>query len=252
MKRRDGELGPGGVGDGLPALPTGEPVLHRWFVIAMLILVPIGIGVTVWAFMSVRTTDLPAAARHPPGSATVTHDRGDAALSQVDESEPGPDCAEGITLVGDEGQRATARRALAAVCQLIQREDRLAVAGEGLSTWIGQAGVLRIAVFELTGVDDSARLDEGRVVIELNAKFQFEDATRAAPAVIHELVHLAHGMPGRVVTAQAELAAVEASAVACSELVLDDDPPRVCSDARELLEAEDPLAELVAAGFLST
>jgi predicted RNA polymerase sigma factor len=27
--------------DGLPTLPTGEPVLHRWFVVALLLLAPV-------------------------------------------------------------------------------------------------------------------------------------------------------------------------------------------------------------------
>jgi hypothetical protein len=53
-------------GDGLPTLPTGEPVLARWFVLTMLLLAPIAIAVTVWAFLSIpraRRCRLRSAAR---------------------------------------------------------------------------------------------------------------------------------------------------------------------------------------------
>lgn len=62
--------------DGLPTLPTGEPVLARWFVIAMLLLVPVGIAVGVWAVMSIQREPLPPAERRPPGGPEVTIDRG--------------------------------------------------------------------------------------------------------------------------------------------------------------------------------
>ena len=39
--------------DGLPTLPTGEPVLHRWFVILLLVLAPIALAVTAWALLSI-------------------------------------------------------------------------------------------------------------------------------------------------------------------------------------------------------
>jgi len=39
-------------GDGLPTLPTGEPVLARWFVIVMLLLAPVAIAVTVIAWQA--------------------------------------------------------------------------------------------------------------------------------------------------------------------------------------------------------
>ena len=242
---RVGSPGPGGVGDGLPALPDGEPVLHRWFVLAMVGLVVVGLGVIVWALTAVRGTDIPPAARRPPGDDEVTHDRGDAALGSDTTAEAGPSCAAKIDVVGDASARATARRALGAVCQLLQDDD-FAVASEGLDRWVEQDGALRFAVFELTGVDDSARVDDERLVIELNAKFQFEDGARAAPAVVHELVHAAQPWP---VTAADELRAVELTDLACDQLVLGDEPPRVCRDARELLEQDDPLGALVGAGF---
>lgn len=240
---------PGGVGDGLPSLPSGEPILHRWFVLAMIPLVVVALAVTVWAFAAGRRDPLSAAERRPPGTAEVTHDRGGAALAESTESVAGPGCAAGIDLVGDAGGRATGRRALAAVCQLLAGRD-LETAQEGLRNWVEHDGVLRVAVFELNGLDSSARVEDGRVVIEVNGKFQFEDATRAAPVILHELVHLGQGWPGKPVTASQELAAVRAQAQACDVLVLRE-PPRGCLDVNELLNASDPLGQIRDAGYVS-
>lgn len=244
--------GPGGVDDGLPTLPDGEPVLHRWFVITLLVLVVAAVAVGAFAWLSISEPTIDPAARRPPGSTAVTHERGDAVLNRVQTAEPGPDCAAGITMVGDAPARATTARALEAVCPLLGREE-FAVAREGLARWQRADGVVRIAVFELTGVDSSARLDDSGdaelLVVELNAKFQFEPAERAAPAVVHELVHFARGMPGAAVTAGAELEAVRAQAAACGIMSFDAEAPRGCRDARALLDADDPLAQLVAAGY---
>lgn len=236
------------VGDRLPTLPDGEPVLHRWFAIAMLVVVPLGLAVVGWAFLRIGRPAIEPAARRPPGTETVTHDRGVATLNEDRTTEAGPGCAEGVTVVGDRGARATLRRALAASCQLLEDEDQLP-AREGMANWLAHEGVVRVAVFERTGVDSSARVEDGRVVVELNAKFQFENAERAAPAVVHELVHLALGFPGEPVTATSELVAVQAQHRACERLVFAADPPRGCRDAEELLAEDDPLAALVAAGF---
>lgn len=234
--------------DGRPTLPTGEPVLARWFVLLLLPLIVIGIGVIIWAFLAIEAEPLPVAERRPPGSATVTHDRGEAALNDVRQLEEGPGCAQGITLVGDAGARAAGRRALGSLCQLVTTGSFPAVE-EGLERWAAADGRLRFAVFELTGVDSSARIEDGRPVVELNARFQFEDATQAAPFVAHELVHLAGEWPGAAPSAEQELAAMEAQDAACQRLVFRDQPPRGCVDAEELLELEDPVAALRAAGY---
>lgn len=240
--------GPGGVDDGLPQDALGAPLLHRWFAIAMVVLVPAGLIVVAWAFLSISRPRIDPAARRPPGSATVTHERGDAALNQIRSAEPGPACAAGITVVGDASARATARRALEEVCRLLPR-DGFAGARRGLQRWATAGGVLRMAVFELTGLDSSARTEDGAVVVELNAKFQFEPGTRAAPAIVHELSHLAGDWPGQPVTAEAELDAVRAQLAACQRLGLTRDPPRACRDARELLAEPDPVGRLRAAGL---
>jgi hypothetical protein len=235
--------------DGLPTLPTGEPVLQRWFVIAMLVTVPIAIVVTVWAFLSIPRDELSPAERRPPGGAEVTIERGAAEFGATTEVEVGPVCAERIELVGDAGTRATSRRALTATCDLL-RSERFATARTGLTEWIRADGLLRVAVFEFAGVEGSARIEDDRLVVELNAKFQFEDASRAAPELIHQLTLIGQeDWPGAPLPATAALEAAEAQAEACERLSFPDDPPRGCRDVEELLAADDPLALLLDAGY---
>jgi hypothetical protein len=236
--------------DGLPTLPTGEPVLQRWFVIAVLVIVPIGIAVTVWAFLAIPRDELTPAQRRPPGGSEVTINRGDAQFGASTETETGPSCAGAITLIGDRGTRATSRRALEATCELL-RSGRYPTANEGLRAWLRSDGLMRIAVFELSGVEGSARQEDGRLVVELNAKFQFEDASRAAPEVIHQLTLLGQeAWPGAPVTVTAALEAAEAQADACAQLTFDGPAPRGCRDVADLLASDDPRGQLAEAGYL--
>lgn len=235
--------------DGLPSLPTGEPVLARWFVVLMLVLVPVAIGVTVWALTAIPRDELTAAERRPPGDAVVTIDRGEAQLGQTTEVEPGPSCGQNLQLIGDDGTRAASRRAMAATCDLLRSGD-FPQASEGLRRWIRADGILRIATFQLSGVESSARHEDDRIVVELNAKFQFDDAALAAPALIHQLRLLAApGWPGAPLTAADELAAAQDQHLACERLPRGATPPRGCTDVAELLAEPDPLASLIAAGW---
>lgn len=235
--------------DGLPTLPSGEPVLARWFVLVMLLLVPVGIAVGVWAVLSIPRDPLPAAERRPPGDAEVTIDRGRAELGATRDVEWGPACGQSIELVGDGSGRATVRRALDAACTQL-RTGRFPEAQDGLRAWTVSGGRMRVAVFELSGVDASARVEDGAIVLELNAKFQFEDAVRAAPAVIHQLTLIGDPTwPGLPITAERELLGTQAQALACEQLRFRDDPPRGCLDVAELLADPNPLAALTAAGF---
>jgi hypothetical protein len=237
--------------DGLPTLPTGEPVLHRWFVIAMLVLVPLALAVSIWAATQVfgRET-IPPADRRPAGDAVTTVDRGDAVLGTIEESEPGPSCGASVRMVGDEAARGLAARALGATCALLRSGD-FPGAEVGLREWATTRGQLRFAVFERSGVESSLRAtDDDRIVLELNASFQFEDSTRAAPAIIGQLTLLGQpSFPGAPVTAGTALAAAEAQALACQRLVFRDDPPRGCLDVEELLAEPDPRGSLVRAGY---
>jgi hypothetical protein len=236
------------VDDGLPTLPTGEPVLARWFVVVMLLLIPAAIGVTIWAVLSIPEGDIDAAERRPPGTAEVTYDRGDAMLGETLDAEAGPACAANMELLGDEGGRAAARVAMRAVCEAL-RTPGLDEARDGLRAMAG--GQLQFAIFERSGVESSTRVEDGTPTIELNAKFQFEDAARAAPVVIHELTLLGGEFPGQPVGALAALRATEAQLLACDslDLLAEDDPPRGCLDAAELLEQDDPVEQLLDAGL---
>lgn len=239
--------------DGLPTLPTGEPVLHRWFVIAMLILVPLALVVSIWAATQVfGREEIAPADRRPAGDERTTVDRGEAVLGTIEDSDPGPSCAASGRVVGDRGARAAATRALGATCSLL-RSGAFPAAEDGLREWATTRGQVRFAVFELSGVESSLRAtDDQRTVIELNAAFQFEDATRAAPAIIGQLTQLAQpSFPGSPVTAQTALAAAEAQHAACERLVFSDAPPRGCLDVEQLLEEPDPLGALEAAGYPS-
>lgn len=235
--------------DGLPTLATGEPVLQRWFVIALLIMIPLAVAVTVWAFLAIDREPLTAAERRPAGGPEVTIARGDAMLSQTQDAQPGPGCSQAIRVVGDPGSQTTASAALEAVCDLIDGGD-FPLLREGLVTWIAGDGQLRIATFELSGVESSARVEDERLIVELNAKFQFQDARRAAPSLVHQLVLLTDpGWPGAPVGVSTELRAAELQRDACAALDFGDDLPRGCRDAAELLAAEDPVGDLLAVGF---
>lgn len=239
--------------DGRPTLPTGEPVLHRWFVIAMLVLVPIALGVSIWAATFVFGRDvIEPAERRPPGDAEVTIDRGDAELGATEETDTGPACATGIEVVGDQGARNRALEVLDTVCALLRRGG-LSTAEVGLQELASGEGQLRFAVFERSGVESSLRRDDdGRLTLELNASFQFEEGARAAPAVVHQLTLLADSrFPGEPITAERALLGAEAEAIACERLVFPDEPPRGCLDVAELLEGPDPLGALVTAGYPS-
>jgi hypothetical protein len=235
--------------DGLPTLATGEPVLARWFVITMLVLVALAIAVSVVAWRATDREPLGTIDRRPVGGPTVTIDRGDAQFPEAIDTERGPDCVTGATLIGDDSARAAARRSLGATCQLV-RDLGLTGAAAGIEAWLASDAVMRVGVFERSGIDASTRLEDGRLVLELNARFLFEDATRAAPALIHQFVLIGQpDWPGATVTADAELTAAREQLAACGRLVLPAGLPRACTDAEELLALDDPRAALLSAGF---
>jgi hypothetical protein len=246
---------PGGVGDGLPSLPDGEPLLQRWFVIPMLVLVVVGIGVSVWMFSTLLTKEeITVAERRPPGTAEVTHERGRAVLNDTTETEPGPDCAERLELFGDAGGRGTVRAAMQATCSLLATGD-FPAAQRGLANLVEAGGQLRVAIFELTGVESSSRVepiadsDAQRIAVELNPRFQFEEGFRAAPMIIHELTHLAGTWPGEPVTAEQELEAMQAQHDACEAITFGSEPPRGCLDAELLVDDPGAIEQLVDAGY---
>ncbi len=247
---------PGGVGDGLPAMPDGEPLLARWFVLAMLLLSVVAVGMTVLA-LSQRAAPpaevFPAAERRNPGTAEITHDRGQVVLAEDDTVSQPVTCAPDVRLVGDEGGRATLRRAFGVLCQQLSEDGdgSLAQVAAGLAELDAAGGIARVAQAVATGIDSSARIEEGVPVVELAPKFQFENARVAAPFLAHELFHLgSETWPGAVVDAASELAAMRVQDEVCRALREPaSERPRGCNDAAELLAADDPLQELRDAGF---
>lgn len=247
---------PGGVGDGLPALPDGEPLLARWFVLAMLGLSVVAVGLTVFALAQRAEPPaeaFPAAERRNPGTAEVTHERGQILIAE-DTSESQPvTCASNVRLVGDEGGRATLRRAFGVLCSQLNGDESGALdqVASGLAELDAAGGIARIAQAAATGIDSSARIEDGVPVIEIAPKFQFENARVAAPFLAHELFHLAsETWPGAPVTAAEEAAAMQVQRTVCEALLIPaEDRPRGCNDAIELLEDDDPVGALVEAGF---
>lgn len=247
---------PGGVGDGLPAMPDGEPLLARWFVLAMLLLSVAAVGLTVYA-LSQRAAPpseaFPAAERRNPGTAEVTHDRGQVVLAEDVTADMPVTCAPDVRLVGDEGGRATLRRAFGVLCQQLASDEdgSLAQVAAGLAELDDRSGIVRVAQAVATGIDSSARIEDGVPVVELAPKFQFENARLAAPFLAHELFHLgSDAWPGAPVDAAAELAAMRVQHEVCGALrVPADRLPRGCGDAAELLADDDPVDALREAGF---
>jgi hypothetical protein len=235
--------------DGLPTLDTGEPVLARWFVIVMLLLVPVAIGVSVIAWQAASREPPPAIERRSVGTADITTARGDALFPETEASEPGPGCEEDVLLTGDRSAVSAARRALSATCQLIGT-GQFPLASAGLTAWLEAGAVTRVGTFERSGVDASARDEGSHIALELNARYLFEDATRAAPVVMHQLALIGRpDWPGTPVSAQAEAAALAEQLRACSRLSLPDGIPRPCRDAQELLAIDDLVGALIDVGF---
>jgi hypothetical protein len=235
--------------DGLPTLPTGEPVLQRWFVLALLLLSVVVVAVTAWGLASIDREQLSAAERRPAGGPEVTIERGEAMLADSQGASPGPDCAQAIRLIGDEGSQAAARVAMAGACELIATGD-FPRAREGLVEWIAADGLMRIATFELSGVESSTRVVDGRMILELNAKFQFEDAVTGTPAVIHQLELITDpAWPGQPVGATTELEAARSQHEACQRPDFSGEPLRGCLDVEELLADPDPIGALLEVGF---
>jgi hypothetical protein len=156
-----------------------------------------------------------------------------------------------VVVEGDLGARSAGLRALSAACQLVATGD-FPVASDGLDNWrnAGEGNaVLRFVVFARTGLDSTVLVEGDRLVIELGNKFVFDDASEAAPTLMHELAHLGQGWPSVVLTASDELAAMQVQRLACNRIAVRQDPPRTCLDSDELLALDDPLEALVDAGW---
>jgi hypothetical protein len=238
--------------DGLPTAPDGSPLLQRWFLLIMIPLVLIGLVVIGFALASAfRPVEFSPAERRPPGGSTETHDTAGRETGESTDTEPASGCAEGVAVQGDRGARAAGIRALSATCQLLATGD-FPLASVGLDAWVSRGpgnAVLRFVVFHRTGLDSTVLHEGDQLIIELGNKFIFDDATEAAPTLIHELAHLGQGWPTTQPTAEDELAAMAAQDLACERIAVRQDPPRTCLDSDEFFELEDPLQALLDAGW---
>ncbi|MDX1510693.1 MAG: hypothetical protein R3249_05070 [Nitriliruptorales bacterium] len=238
--------------DGLPTAPDGTPLLQRWFLLILIPLVLAGLVVIGFALASAfRPVDFSPAERRPRGGPAETHDSAGRLTGESEASEAAVGCVDGAFIEGDEGARSAGRRALSAVCQLVQSGD-FPLAEQGVRTWVGagqHVAVLRFVVFQRTGLDSTVVLEADRIVIEVSNKFIFDDATEAAPTLVHEFAHLGQAWPTEPLTAADELAAMLEQQRACDRIAIRQDPPRTCLDSAELFELEDPLEALVEAGW---
>lgn len=225
-----------------------EPLLPRWFVLLLLAMVPVAIGVGVWAFVVFGPEEVPVAERRPPpdpmGQLTT-----DVGQYNVGESEAVPlpleDCQlfRGIRAAGSDADRARIGAALSAYCEGTVPED----VARRMATFAAAQGEIRFAQFQATGIDSTMDLGVDPPRILLNARFAREDTDPLwiAPLVVHDTTYLELD-PG---TAEAALEARTAEAAACARLLDETRPSRACDDAEAILDLLDPIRALQAAGF---
>lgn len=225
--------------------PVGElqeQLLPRWFVILALVSVPVAIAALVAAFATFGSGNVPVAERRPPPAAGLTSAVGELAVGDADPVTYTPeDCAlvDGMRIAGEEADRAALSAGLDALCAA----ELDPATAERVGAFADAGGVVRFAVFEATGVDSTADLDGGRILI--NAKFSQTTPAWIAPLIAHDATLLALE-PGE---AESALAARRAEAAVCASLFADALASRACDDAAALVTAPDPLADLRDAGY---
>lgn len=224
--------------------PVGElqeQLLPRWFVLLAVVMVPLAIVAFLAAFLVFGSDEVPVAERRPPPAAGLTHAVGEFAVGDSDPVAHDPGCPllDGVRIAGAEADLAVLAQGLDALCDA----DLAGATAERVAAFTAGGGVVRFAVFEATGVDSTADLDGERIL--LNAKFTQTQPAWIAPLVAHDVTLLDLG-PGE---AEAALAARAVEDAVCRELFTVVRPSRACDDAAELLAADDPLADLQAAGY---
>lgn len=220
-----------------PTSELGDQVLPRWFVLLAVFAVVAAIAVLVAAFVVSGPEEVPPAARRPPPAGGYTHAVGDLRVGELEPAplEPVPCPAlEGVLTAGSDADREVLAEGLAGLCELDdQRVEAFAADG----------GTVRFAQFAETGLDSTARLDAPLIL--LNIRSAITDPGWIAPLVVHDLAVL-EGEPGSAETA---LAARQAEAAACEDLLPEDRRSRACADAAAILALDDPLNALREAGY---
>ena len=220
-----------------------DQLLPRWFVILILVMIPVAIGAVIAAFVVFRPAAVPVAERRPPPSSGLTSDVGQFVVGQAQPQPYAEVCPtlRGVQVAGTDADQRVLRLGLAGLCNVSlpgEVSDRLARFAQA-------GGVVRFSAFEQTGVDSTAELDADPPRILLNARLQLTDPLWIAPAVAHDVTFL----DSDPATADGALEARRVEALVCDRLLGGRRASRGCDDARELLELPDPLAALRAAGF---
>lgn len=223
----------------------GDPLLPRWFAVLAVLIVPVGLAVGVWAFLSAGRGEVPVAERRPADVGDLTTAVGELAAGDAKPEPLDGECpvVEGIRIAGEARDLRALREGLSPLCEVALSGEVVAP----LRRFGSLGGVVRFGVFERTAVDATARdvMGVGRApVVFLNAKYSRTDAEWLAPLVVYEAVMLA----GDADRAQTVLRAREAELTVCRTLGLEDATPG-CRDAAALLALPDPAAALGAAGY---
>jgi len=210
-------------------------------VLTALVLVPVALLAVVAAFLVAGPDEVPLAARRPPPADGLTHAVGPFEVVDADPRAVPDPCPAlvGVRVAGGEDDRATLAAGLAPLCDLALEPPVAA----RLEAFGDAGGVVRFATFEDTGIDVTARLDGGEILV--NARFAEIPPPLVAPLVAAQLATLA-GDPGSAVTA---LAARRAEAGVCAALPPEVRRSRACGDARALTALPDPLTALREAGY---
>ncbi len=226
--------------------PVGEQqeqLLPRWFVILVLVMIPVAIAAAVAGFVVFRPREVPVAARRPPPAGGLTnavgrYEVGDSPAIRYDEA---CDVLDGVHIAGTADDRRSLRLGLAAVCNANLPDD----VRRRLSAFAAAGGVVRFAQFEATGVDSTAMLDESPPVILVNAKFLRTDPLWIAPLIVHDTTFMTRDAS----TAAAALEARRAEDLACDRILAGRRESRGCEDAEALLAMADAEEALRDAGF---
>lgn len=226
-----------------PTSELADQVLPRWFVLTAIAMIPIAIAAVIGAFMAFGPDRVPVAARRPPPAGGLTTGVG---AFRVGSSDPVPvpqlcPTLDGTRVAGAVADQRALITGLNALCRIRLDVD----VATRLQQFAREGGVLRLAQFQVTGVDSTADLRAEPPKIYVNAKFARTDPTWIAPLIAHDTTFLDLDPA----TAEGALAARRVEAQVCAELAAGRRPSRGCGDAKALLSLPDPLAALRAAGF---
>jgi hypothetical protein len=224
-----------------PSSELGDQVLPRWFVLTAMALAVVAATVVVAALVFPQRDDLPVEARRPPPSVLYTTDAGEvqAGLSQPQTYDAPCALLQGIRIAGTPVDQIRLREGLAGLCNIELPDDVSADVRE----FAQQQGVVRFATFEATGVDSTASRDAAAIFV--NARFQRTDPLWIAPLIVHDATMR---RPGRA-SAEGALQARRAELTTCDLLLGTRARSRGCADAAAIIDLDDPIAALRAAGF---